>query len=116
MCFLPTTIVTVLIGISFLLLLMPHLYAPFRAAPILALFSKQFCPGHPKAAAFTAEVRRARRCLEKKHDKKMTETPPKPDARQLERLAAFLRLIPETGALDRLLRGAALLEEQPTTA
>ena len=46
----------------------------------------------------------------------MTETPPKPDARQLERLAAFLRLIPENGALDRLLRGAALLEHPPTTS
>ena len=45
----------------------------------------------------------------------MTETPPKPDARQLERLAAFLRLIPENGALGRLLRGAALLETPPTT-
>ncbi len=45
----------------------------------------------------------------------MTETPPKPDARQLERLTAFLRLIPENGALDRLLRGAALLEDPPTT-
>ncbi len=40
---------------------------------------------------------------------------PKPDAGQLDRLAAFLRLIPEGGALDRLLKGAALLEEPPVT-
>lgn len=47
----------------------------------------------------------------------MTETiSPKPDACQLERLSAFLRLIPEGGALDRLLKGAALLEDRPTTA
>ena len=46
----------------------------------------------------------------------MTEAnSPKPDARQLERLAAFLRLIPEGGALDQLLKGAALLEISPTT-
>jgi hypothetical protein len=44
----------------------------------------------------------------------MNETQPQPDARQLERLAAFLRLIPEGGPLDRLLRGAALLETPPT--
>jgi excisionase family DNA binding protein len=40
---------------------------------------------------------------------------PKPDASQLEHLAAFLRLIPENGALARLLKGAALLEKPPTT-
>lgn len=45
----------------------------------------------------------------------MDETPPPPDACQLERLAAFLRLIPENGPLDRLLKGAALLETPPTT-
>lgn len=45
----------------------------------------------------------------------MNEThPPQPDARQFERLAAFLRLLPENGPLDRLLTGAALLET-PTT-
>jgi hypothetical protein len=41
--------------------------------------------------------------------------PPKPDAHQLERLAAFLRLIREGGQLDQLLKGAALLEKPPTT-
>lgn len=45
----------------------------------------------------------------------MTETHSPPDARQLERLAAFLRLIPEDGPLARLLTGAALLETPPTT-
>jgi excisionase family DNA binding protein len=45
----------------------------------------------------------------------MTETHSPPDARQLERLAAFLRLIPEDGPLARLLKGAALLETPPTT-
>jgi excisionase family DNA binding protein len=44
-----------------------------------------------------------------------THSPP-PDARQLERLAAFLRLIPEDGPLARLLKGAALLEHPPTSA
>jgi excisionase family DNA binding protein len=47
-------------------------------------------------------------------NKKMSEAPPRPDASQLERLAAFLRLIPEGGQLDRLLKGAALLETPPT--
>ena len=46
----------------------------------------------------------------------MSETSSKPDARQLERLAAFLRLIPEGSQLDRLLKGAALLEEPPTNS
>jgi hypothetical protein len=45
----------------------------------------------------------------------MSEPPLQPDARQFERLAAFLRLIPEGGALDRLLKGAAHLEEPPST-
>jgi len=45
----------------------------------------------------------------------MTETHSPPDARQLERLAAFLRLIPEDGPLARLLKGAAHLES-PATA
>jgi hypothetical protein len=46
----------------------------------------------------------------------MNETnSPHPDARQLDRLAAFLRLLPEGGPLDRLLKGAAHLETQPTT-
>lgn len=44
----------------------------------------------------------------------MSEPPPQPEARQFERLAAFLRLIPEGGALDRLLKGAAHLETPPT--
>jgi hypothetical protein len=49
----------------------------------------------------------------KKRKKKMSEThPPQPDARQFERLAAFLRLLPEDGPLDRLLKGAAHLEPQ----
>jgi excisionase family DNA binding protein len=52
-----------------------------------------------------------------KRNKKMNEThPPQPDARQLERLAAFLRLLPENGPLDRLLKGAAHLETPATTA
>jgi hypothetical protein len=45
----------------------------------------------------------------------MTETHSPPDARQLERLAAFLRLIPENGPLAQLLKGAAHLETPPTT-
>lgn len=60
-------------------------------------------------------MRRATRVLDtKKANKKMSEPPPQPEARQFERLAAFLRLIPEGGALDRLLTGAAHLETQPT--
>ena len=43
----------------------------------------------------------------------MTETHSPPDAHQLERLASFLRLIPEDGPLARLLKGAALLETPP---
>lgn len=45
----------------------------------------------------------------------MSDPPQQPDARQLERLAAILRLIPEGGALDRLLKGAAHLEDPPAT-
>lgn len=45
----------------------------------------------------------------------MTDAPPDPDAAQLRKLAAFLRLIPEGGPLDQLLKGAALLEEPQTT-
>jgi hypothetical protein len=45
----------------------------------------------------------------------MSEPPPQPEASQFERLAAFLRLIPEGGALDRLLKGAAHLETPSAT-
>jgi excisionase family DNA binding protein len=45
----------------------------------------------------------------------MSEPPPQPEASQFERLAAFLRLIPEGGALDRLLKGAAHLETPPAS-
>jgi len=45
----------------------------------------------------------------------MSEPPPQPEACQLERLAALLRLMPEGGSLDRLLKGAAHLETSPAT-
>jgi len=54
-------------------------------------------------------------CLDKKGKKKMADAPSPPDASELERLAAFLRLIPEDGPLARLLKGAALLETPLTT-
>lgn len=43
----------------------------------------------------------------------MTEILPKPDAHQLERVAALLRFIPEGSPLDQLLKGAAHLERPP---
>lgn len=46
----------------------------------------------------------------------MSEPPPQPEASQFERLAALLRLIPEGGALDRLLKGAAHLETPSLTS
>lgn len=48
-------------------------------------------------------------------NKKMSEAPSPPDAGQIERLAAFLRLIPKDGPLGRLLKGAAHLEESAAT-
>lgn len=53
--------------------------------------------------------------MDRKNETKLNETAPPPDLGHLERLAAFLRLIPQDGALDRLLRGETR-QEPPQSA